>query len=261
MRRRGGGLRGRIARAGDCALLGLVLLMVGAVAARAAEFTIAPLRIALDRESRTSQIEIRNAAQQPLRVQMQAMAWTQDAAGRDQYAESEGLLFFPKVLEIPAGESRIVRLGVKAAPIAQEDAYRLYVEELPGPIQSAQPGASVRVFLRVGVPVFVAPAAPKLAGEVRGLDAANGSAHLAVANTGNVSLAADRMALVGLARDGRELFSKPLQERYVLAGITKQIDTEIPRELCPQIAALEAVVDAEPLALKRRVDVTAASCR
>lgn len=244
-----------------CSLLGLLLLASGAMTAHAAEFTISPLRIGLDRENRTSQFEIRNGAQQPLRLQLQAMSWTQDAKGEDHYSESDGLMFFPKALEIPAGESRIIRLGVKAVPVTQEDTYRLYVEELPGPVQPAAPGARVRVSLRIGVPVFVAPLTPKPEAEIRSLEALGGAARLAIANTGNVTLAADRVELVGWARDGRQLFSKPLSDRYFLAGVTKQIDTDIPRELCPQTAALEAVVDAEPLRLQRRVDVTPASCR
>ncbi len=241
-------------------ILGLVLLAGVSAAANAAEFVIAPLLVSLDRETRSSQIEIRNEDTQPLRVQMQAMAWTQDSEGKDQYAESDELIYFPKTLEIPPGELRIVRLGVKAPPITQEDAYRLFVEELPGAEEPRYKGASVRVFLRVGVPVFVGPIDPKPQGEMSSLQLHGGVAQATVHNTGNAHFTAEQAVLVGLARDGKELFAKPVQDRYFLAGTTKHIRAQIPRDICRQLGTLEVAVVAEKLELKRRLDVSADSC-
>jgi len=116
--------------------------------------------VSLDRTARASQIAVRNDDSAPLRMQVQAMTWRQDAEGKDQYEVSDDPIFFPRALEIMPGESRIIRVGVKATPLSQEETYRLFVEELP-PAAPAEPqtgGASLRVYLRVGVPVFVAPA-------------------------------------------------------------------------------------------------------
>src|SRR5215468_5816852 len=120
----------------------------------AGEFTINPLRISLDRATRASEVTVRNDDIVPLRMQVEAMTWRQDAQGKDQYEAAEGLLHFPRAMEIPPGESRIVRLGVRAAPVTTEDAYRLFIEELPPPPSAdAVPsqGTSLRIFLRVGV--------------------------------------------------------------------------------------------------------------
>ena len=108
-------------------LCGLVLGWVAS--APAAEFVISPLRVTLSRAVKSTQIEVRNADTRPLRVQVDAMAWSQDAEGKDHYAESDALLFFPKAMEIPAGGSRIVRLAAKVPPASVEDTYRLFIAE------------------------------------------------------------------------------------------------------------------------------------
>jgi len=231
-------------------------------AAQAAEFVISPLRVTLNRVAKSTQIEIRNDDKRPLRIQMQAMAWSQDAEGRDGYAESDGLLYFPKAMEIPAGESRIVRLAAKALPASVEDTYRLFVEELPGAEEPRSTGgATVRILLRVGVAVFVEPLAPRASGEIESLELHGGVAELTVTNTGNVHIAADRLALVGWSRDGKQLFATPLSDRYFLAGITKRLRAPIPAEHCAQLAALEAVLVGSRIDLRRRLDVSRADCQ
>src|SRR5438045_1433233 len=94
----------------------LVALAVWAPILAAGEFTINPLRVSLDRTARASEIAVRNDDATPLRMQVQAMTWRQDVDGKDQYEPSDDLIFFPRALEIAPGESRIIRVGVKAAP-------------------------------------------------------------------------------------------------------------------------------------------------
>src|SRR5215471_6303752 len=155
-------------------LAGIMLAALTAWSTRleAGEFTINPLRVSLDRNTRATEVTVRNDDTVPLRMQVEAMTWRQDAQGQDQYEAAEGLLYFPRAMEIPPGESRIVRIGVRAAPVTSEDAYRLFIEELPPPAGTEAPpeGTSLRIFLRVGVAVFVAPAQPKRTGEITRLD-------------------------------------------------------------------------------------------
>jgi fimbrial chaperone protein len=229
----------------------------------AAEFTINPLQVYLERTSRASEIVVRNDDSAPLRMQVQAMSWRQDANGQDQYEPADDLLYFPRAMEIPPGDSRVVRVGVKAAPVAREDAYRVFIEELPPavPVSAGPPGTSLQVLLRVGVPVFVAPAQPDRKTEIIRLDLRGATAEWVVANTGNVHLRAERLELLGVARDGAKLFEQQFQERYFLAGVVKTLRFDIPPEKCAQLAALEAAVVAENLELKRKLDVAPGSCR
>jgi len=239
--------------------------LVGLVpAAQAAEFTINPLQVGLDRSSRASEISVRNDANAALRMQVQAMSWRQDAAGLDQYESAEGLLYFPRAMEISPGETRIIRVGVKATPTTREETYRVFIEELP-PANSASAGppggASLQVLLRIGVPIFVAPLQPERRSEITQLTLRGASAEWVLVNSGNVHLRAEKVALVGVARDGSTLFEQVFQGRYFLAGVTKTLRFDIPPEKCAQLAALEASVQAENLDLKRKVDVAPGSCR
>jgi fimbrial chaperone protein len=241
-------------------LCGLALGSAGL--ARAGDFVISPLRVTLSREVKSTQIEVRNDDTRPLRVQMQAMAWSQDAEGKDQYADSDALLFFPKTMEIPPGASRVVRLGPRALPTGAEEAYRMFIAELPGPEDAAGTGsASVRILLRVGVAVFVAPLVPKAGAEFGPLALRHGDVDLSLSNTGNVHIAADRLAIVGLDRAGKSVFEVPLRERYFLAGTTKRLHAQVPRELCAQLESLQAVLVGSGVDLKRRLDVVQADCR
>jgi len=229
---------------------------------RAAEFGISPLLVTLSRTAKSAQIEIRNSDARPLRVQIQAMAWSQDTDERDRYVESDSLLYFPKAAEIPAGEARIVRLAAKALPTRIEEAYRLFVEELPVPDEALDHGATkVRILLRVGVAVFVAPLESKASGEIVSLDLQHGVAQLILRNTGNVHFRAEQFSLVGLDRDGKQRFVTNLSDRYFLAGATKRLQSRLPSEHCVHLAALEATVRASRIELKRRVDVAPAECK
>jgi fimbrial chaperone protein len=229
--------------------------------AGAGDFVINPLRMTLDRNQRASEVSVRNDAAVPLRMQVEAMSWRQDAAGKDQYEPADGLLYFPRVLEIPPGESRIVRVGVRAAPVSREEAYRLFFEELPPPGGNVSSGTTLQVLLRVGVAVFVAPAQPSLRASISALDMSGGKARWTVVNEGNVHFRVEQAEVTGSAADGTRLFAQPVTERYFLAGATRTIDTDVPADICARVASVEASIVAERLELKRKLDVDARACR
>jgi fimbrial chaperone protein len=243
------------------ALAFLAVTAAWTVPAAAGEFAILPLRLHLDRSTRATEVTIRNQDTAPLRMQAQAMTWQQDTDGKDVYAPTDDLIFFPRALEIPPGESRIVRVGVRAAPVTREETYRLFLEQLPPATPEAAPaGASLRVLLRVGVPVFVAPAQVERKASIDGPEIRAGQARWSVANEGNVHFVADRVELKAMARDGTTLFTRQFQERYFLAGARKPLLFELPREACGQLAAIEVSVAGENVDLARKVNVEPGAC-
>jgi fimbrial chaperone protein len=221
------------------------------------------LRVTLDRTKRATEVVVRNDDKTALRMQVQGMTWTQNAEGADQYEPAESLLYFPRTMEIPPGESRIVRVGVRAAPVTQEETYRLFIEELPpaaAPEEQTEQ-TSLRIYLRVGVAVFVAPAQPERKGEITRLDMKGSKVEWTVVNRGNVHIRADQVELSGVARDGSRLFTHQFPERYFLAGATRTLRIDIAPEMCGQLAAIEASVVAERLDLKRKLDVAPGPCK
>jgi fimbrial chaperone protein len=243
--------------------LALAMLCAWAPPSAASEFVINPLRLTLDRNRKAGEFVVRNEGTAPLRMQLQAMSWRQDSDGKDQYEPDDSLLFFPRAMEIPPGGSRVVRVGVKAAPVTREETYRLFVEELPPAAAptAADQGVSLQVLLRVGVAIFVVPAQIERRAEIESLHWTAGRLDWAVVNTGNVHFRADRVQLVGLAPDGTQVFSREFDERYFLAGTTKTLTFDVPPDACRRLATVEGRVVAENLDLKRRMDVDPATCR
>ena len=239
------------------------VLLVLSACASAAEFAVIPLRVYLDRNAKAAEILVRNEGRSPLRMQLEAMSWEQDAEGVDRYEAAEGLIFFPRAMEIGAGESRTVRVGVRSAPVTREETFRLFIEELPSPADGDKPppGASVQVLLRIGVPVFVAPVQPERKGDIAGLELRERKASFVVSNGGNVHLRADAVELAGTARDGRKLFVQSFSDRYWLAGASRRLVFEIPAEICGQLATLEATLAGDGVDLRRKIDVDPRSCR
>lgn len=246
-----------------CSLLLPALLAGVCAAAMAGEFSINPLRVTLDRATRSSEIVVRNEDTAVMRMQVQAMEWTQDAGGADRYEPTDALVYFPRTMEIPPGESRIVRVGVRGAPATREDAYRLFIEELPPPPGSEPEGggAQLRIYLRVGVAVFVAPPQPERKAEIARLAMTGRRVDWEVRNTGNVFVRADEIELRGLGADGRPLFAYQVPERYFLAGVARPMQYEVPAAACAGLVAIEATVVADRVDLRRKIDVAAGTCK
>jgi fimbrial chaperone protein len=242
--------------------LAAAALTVWAPALVAGEFTILPLRVSLDRTSKAAEVVVRNEGRSPLRMQVEAMSWRQDAEGSDRYEPAEGLIFFPRSLEIPPGESRVVRVGVRSAPVTSEETYRLFIEELPpAETPATSPGTTtVRVLLRVGVAVFVAPLQHERTAAISKLELKAGQVQWAVANAGTVHFVADRVELAAVAHDGTRLHVQQYQERYFLAGVEKPLRAAIPRDVCPKVASIEAIVAGENVDLRRKIDVEPGAC-
>src|SRR5438309_7070207 len=133
-----------------------VAFWLASVACGAAEFSVTPIRLDMEPGMRSAAVTVVNDDEQPLRLQLKLMVWTQDAAGVDVYTESEELVYFPKLMSVQPRDRRLVRIGLKTPAGASERTYRLFLDELP---DSAQPSASGLSFtVRFALPIFL-PAA------------------------------------------------------------------------------------------------------
>lgn len=160
----------------------------------AGSFQVNPIRVELGPRAQTAALNVKNTGEDPVVVQVSVEAWSQQD-GKDVYAPTKELLATPPVMTIPAGAERIVRIGLRRAPDkSRELDYRLFLQEVPPPPKPGFQGLVVA--LRVGLPVFVAPAqgqaAPRISWKAVRLDdktleltAANdGSAHIQIAEVG-----------------------------------------------------------------------------
>lgn len=225
----------------------------------AGDFGVSPLRLDLDRGTKSALITVSNEDERVLAFQIRAMQWTQDEAGADRYQDTAELVYFPRQLKIPPRERRVVRVGYKVPALQAEKAYRLYIEELADPNRSpTQTG--VAITLRFGVPVFLRPPSASLAGEMR-LSAEPGAAVARVRNTGNVHFRFAAVRYTALGALGETLLEQSLGGWYLLAGAERPYRLALPPALCAQAKRLRAEAAAEGLSLLAERALEPGDCR
>jgi fimbrial chaperone protein len=132
----------------------------------AGAFTISPIRVELTPRAPLVAVTVRNNdPSNPAVIQAQAMLWSQQD-GNDVYTDSRSLVISPPIFTIQPGAEQVVRIALRGAPAAEsETLYRIYFQELPGTVEdpaTSERIPTVRMVLRMGVPVIVGPAAGKV---------------------------------------------------------------------------------------------------
>jgi fimbrial chaperone protein len=237
-----------------------LLLLALAPAAGAGEFRVTPIRIDLSAGGAGGGVvNVINEGQEPISFQVKAMAWTQDAAGKDLYAETSDLVFFPQLMTTAGGETKVVRVGTKAPPPPREKSYRLFIEEIPQRTEAE--GAVVRIAVRFGVPVFHLPAVRKKDGDFEEARVEGGTFFSRIRSTGTIHLQVKELELVGRDAAGAEVFRDAPAGWYILAGGAREQSVVIPPEACGRIRTLTITARAEELTLKRELTAAEGWCR
>ncbi len=255
------------AASGACVRRALAVLLAALAAliacpAAAGEYAVSPLRVDLDRAARSGAVTVTNSGGDRMDFQIAVMAWSQDADGRDRYTPSSEIVFFPKILTLQPGESRVIRVGIQAIPVAAERTYRLFIEPIQiAPREPLKPGANIAINLRFALPVFVKPPKREAAGEIEAAALRKGVLTLTLRNTGNEHLRMeDGVAVVGHDARGDEIFAQKIEGRYLLAGVARPISVTLPAGVCARLATVEIAARAEPFTLSRKLDVDRTNC-
>lgn len=194
-----------------------LLWMLGLVSpAQSAVIAISPTRVTFDASHRSATVTVANNDSEPVVIQSVIKSWTQ-VDGKDVYEPTRDVLVTPPVVTILPGAEQILRLGFRRPPSPQkEDAYRLFLQEVPPP---PKPGFNgVGVSLRVGVPIFVVSnnkLVPKPQWGVVYL-AGEHALRVALTNTGTAHLQLHEFALRALTGDANLVHQA--QGAYVLSG-------------------------------------------
>ena len=231
----------------------------GSVAA--GEFSVNPIRLELGAIAKSGVIGVRNEGKTKLSFQLQSMEWTQDVTGKDLYADSSDLIFFPKIMSVDPGEEGLIRVGTKNSAVPSERTYRLFIEELPG-VAKTPDGASaqINVLIRFGAPIFVTPIKPQDSLDIEGFELAKGVLTLSAKNTGNRHQVVEGIYLKGSDARGNEIYALTLADRYLLAGTSKTYKTTIAADQCSKIASLSVDFKTDKGSVPRKLDITRAMC-
>jgi fimbrial chaperone protein len=223
------------------------------------EWRVSPIRLDLGADAKSGVVSVINEGAGRFQVQMKAFLWEQDAEGKDQYTESNDLVFFPKIMIFDKPEERILRAGIKMPAGMREKTYRLFIEEIPEPRKAE--GTSVAVAIRFGVPIFVKPLKEEPKGEITGLELVKGECRVTVKNSGNVNFIINAINIKGKNGAGAEVFAKKLDGWYLLNGVSRVYTTAIPKKACTETAKLDVEIKTNLFTLDGKLDVDNSMCQ
>ena len=222
------------------------------------EFRVTPIRLDFDRGTKSGVITITNEGGDKLNVQMRAFEWLQDADGKDQYTETNDIIFFPRIMSLEKNEEKILRAGIKIPATTREKTYRLYIEEIPGPKKAE--GVNVAIAIRFGVPIFVKPLKEEVKGEIEKVELSKGVLNVLVRNRGNTHFIIHSIDVKGKNTKGEGIFSKELSGWYLLSGVSRLYTTPIPQEVCKDLSKLDIEVKTDRFNLNGKLDVDQTMC-
>jgi fimbrial chaperone protein len=231
-----------------------ILALACSAPVRAADIFVSPVRADLRGATLSETITVSNLGSSRIRVGVKLMEWTQDAQGNDVYKDTSELVYFPRQLELDADGKRQIRVGATSPGAATERTYRMFIEELPDPSAAAAP-AQVRVYFRMGVPVFVPPAQPKPQPEISEPTLERGKISVQVKNTGN-----QHVRLVRLKVEDGAGFSEEVAGWYTLAGAQRTYSLDVPRDVCRKAKTLNIAIEGEGVRADRKLNVDPARC-
>ncbi len=164
---------------------------------------------------------------------------------QDVYADSDEVLATPPIFTLPVAASQVVRVGLtQPVDSGREQTYRLFFEEVPPPPEPGYQG--LRMALRVGLPIFVAPsipANPEL--NWRALRSGQKEVKLRVTNTGNAHNQIIVLALRPSA--GAPALAELNAPGYILAGQAREWVVRLQDGLPGKNIHLSAETDSGPL--------------
>ena len=224
-----------------------------------ADFSIAPVRVFFDTRTTTAILTITNESEKDLTLQLKTFTWQQDEAGEDVYSPTEDIIFFPKIFKIEKAADKLIRLWSKIPHGSDEKTYRLFLEEIPE--SQAANGASVRILMRVGVPIFISPLQESAKGVITKAVLQSGNLSLSIKNEGNSHFIIQKITVKGTNDAGIELFNIETGGGYLLAAASKSFMIEIPADKCPQAKFFEINIDTDKLSLDGKIEISKEMCR
>lgn len=183
--------------------------------ALAQAITVLPVTIQMQPGQRATSLTVINESSTESSVQIRTFTWSQDN-GKEVLTASDDVVASPPITTIAPGAIQTVRVVVRQAPAGKEASYRILLDQIPP--AAAAPG-TVRIAVRLSIPVFATPQtriAPHLAFHV---ESAGGKSYLVAANSGT---AHETLRDISLTARGGGKANVEASSPYVLAGATQR---------------------------------------
>lgn len=219
---------------------------------------VSPLMLEFDADSNSALVKVSNDGLQKISVQIEALSWSQDQSGQDQYEPTHDIVFFPRIFSVEPGDQQVIRVGYQGESATEkQSSYRLYVQELP--VQ--EPGqVEMKFAVRMGIPVFTSPRKPEKAWNIGEVAITEQGFGVVVENTGNQFVRIGDISITGRGDGGAELFTINESGWYVLAGRSRDFVLPITGMSCEQLASVELTVTSGNQTRNKNVDVSSQNC-
>jgi fimbrial chaperone protein len=202
-------------------LLSLLSLFVCS-AVQAQQVSISPLRVAFKGDQQSEILTLRNVSNAPFTVQPKVMKWTQ-RDGKDVFEPTREVLVAPPIVEVPAGETQVIRLSLRRAPDAKEElAYRVFVQQVAA-LQKSN-SSTLSFSWSLSLPIFVAPLSDLSTPNLEWVGQTNGKTlELAVTNPG-----VQHIQVKSIKVESAVASTSSSQMIYVLGGQTGKLSVAAP---------------------------------
>jgi fimbrial chaperone protein len=135
----------------------LVILLLAAKLAVAANFSVTPVRIYMKPQDRAVAVTIQNDGNAPVVLQADIYSWSQKADGMDELVLTEDLILSPPIVKLAANAKQVVRLArLKSADATRQLTYRMVLREIPEAAPQKE-NVQVSFALALSMPVFITP--------------------------------------------------------------------------------------------------------
>jgi len=223
-----------------------------------ANFSINPIRIFFEGGKKTDILAVKNESLRSVALQVNAAAWTQDEKGDNVYLPTEDILFFPKLMEINAGEEKIIRIGNNVSRGDEEKTYRLFIEEIPD--NRTEETTWVKILMKVGIPIFILPLKTAASGVIEKFELSKSSLRLGVKNDGNVHFIIRSIKVTGKDSEGKQLYALEEAGGYLHHGRSKGFIFEIPEDVCHRVKTLNVYIDTDRLMMEKQIETVGEMC-
>ena len=223
-------------------LYGMTLFVLSTVVpcvAKASSWSVSPTRFELIAPNVASVMTLRNNGKDPVNVQIRVFRWSQ-INGVERLEPTTDVVASPPATRVTPFNEYLVRLvRVTKKPVVAEESYRLLVDELPRPAQSAD--GVIDFTVRFSVPVFFKSpdaAGSRISWSIR---QTKQGLVLAATNTGSSKL---RLSDVEIVQGERIIVKLNELAGYVLGGATMEFPLDNAKPLGAGPVKLKAQSDA-----------------
>jgi len=237
------------------AAFGLALGMAGG--AFAATYGVEPSTFTLVPPVRNATITLTNLSDDPIRLQVNGLAWAESDNGTMCLTKTSDIVVFPQLFTIQPHGMQRVRAAVVAPLSTTEQTFRIVIEDLPplGETIRATAGARISMRTRFTLAVFVEPAIRAPSSRIEEVGVRDGLLSFTVLNTGNTHLSGDSLSVNGRDTSGKTVYSNKIDAWHVLAGGHRVYTLDVGRATC--LRKVTIAPDAVSGPLPQTVDVAA----